>query len=503
VATLIKMPQLGMTMTEAKILRWVKKQGEAVSKGDVVAEIETDKLNAEVEANGDGVIRRIVAAEGTTVPVVGLMGVIGAPDEPEAAIDAALAGAGTRATASAPPAAPAVPSRAGAATPAPAPVVSSVPAATAAAPAADVRASPMAKRLAADLGVDLGRVQATGPGGRIVEADVRAAAEAARRPSAGAAAAAAPPTPAGAAAVLARTVDGHVRASPLAKRLAHERGLDLRSIRGTGPDGRIVERDVLAAAAAPPTMAAPAPAIVAAAPAAGLTRRETVAVDGIRRVIAERMYQSLQQAAQLTVTTEADATALVELRQHLVPAAKVYGHRPPTYTDLIITLVARTLESHPLLNASLVTEAGAQQIACWQEINVGVAVNLDRGLIVPVIKDANRKPLQAISLELGDLAERARANRLGPDQLQGGTFTITNLGPQEIDAFTPVINPPQSAILGVGRIAKKPSVYEDQLAIRQMVTLSLTFDHRIVDGAPAATFLRDVKRAIEAPSIGG
>ncbi|MGH2371836.1 MAG: 2-oxo acid dehydrogenase subunit E2, partial [Chloroflexota bacterium] len=340
-----------------------------------------------------------------------------------------------------------------------------------------MRASPIAKRLAADLGVDLSSLRGTGPGGRIVEADVRAAGTMAVGPATQAPqiTLAAPPAPA----------DGFVRASPIARRLAREHDLDLHAIPGTGPDGRVIERDVLA------TVEAQA---AAAAPAEGqLARRETIKLDGIRRLIAERMHASLQQTAQLTLTTEADATALVELRGHLVPAARVYGHRPPTYTDLIVHLVASTLPAHPLLNSSLVGEDDAREIAVWQEVNIGVAVALEQGLVVPVIRGADQKPLQIVSQELGDVAERARAGRLSMDDLQSGTFTITNLGQQEVDAFTPIINPPQCAILGVGRIAKKPAVYQDELTVRHMVTLSLTFDHRIVDGVPAGAFLRDVK----------
>jgi pyruvate dehydrogenase E2 component (dihydrolipoamide acetyltransferase) len=168
-----------------------------------------------------------------------------------------------------------------------------------------------------------------------------------------------------------------------------------------------------------------------------------------------------------------------------------------------VVIVARTLKEHPRLNSSLVGEGAAREIAVWDTVNMGVAVSLDRGLLVPVIAGAERKPLQTISQELADLAERARAGRLGMAELEGGTFTITNLGQVEVETFTPIINPPQAAILGVGRIMKKPAVVDDAIVVRQQVSLSLTFDHRVVDGMPAGAFLRDVKRAIESASLEG
>ncbi len=479
----IKMPQLGMTMTEAKVVQWLKREGEPVRKGEPVASIETDKLNAEVEASADGVLRRIVAREGSIVPVTGLMAVVAAPDEPESAVEAIVGGGG--AAAPAPYSLPTTVTRrvAEQAPGGEAPTLSTPRSGRGDEGEGTFRASPIARRLAAELGVDLSRVTGSGPGGRIVEADVRAAAGTVERAPAAA--------------------NGYVRASPIAKRLAREHGLDLHEVPGTGPEGRVVERDVLAFLERRAAMALPPTA--AAVPALALTRRTTIPFEGVRRLIAERMHQSLQQAAQLTLTTEADATALVELRSHLVPAAQVYGHRPPSYTDLLVAIVARVLRDHPLLNSSLVVEQGREEIVCWQEINIGVAVALDppeRGLIVPVLRNADQKPLQAISEELGALVERARAGRLTMDDLQGGTFTLTNLGQVEVDAFTPILNPPQAAILGIGRIARKPAVYQDQVAIRSLMTLSLTFDHRIVDGAPAGAFLRDVKRAIEAAAVG-
>ena len=484
-ATLIKLPQFGVTMTEATVVAWLKSVGDTVERGDAVANIETDKLNQEVMATASGILRRIVVPVGGVAKVMEALAILGTASEPESAIDAALGVS-----------APVVPATKTEPAKAPASASSSTAPTRAEDEGAAVRASPLARRLAGELGVNLARVQGSGPGGRIVEEDVRTAAASGQ-------------------------AGGWILASPLARRLAKDAGVDLGSVTGSGPEGRIVERDIQALIAAhevpaPATTSSPAPVqatpahapssaaggLVAAPAVAGLTRRETVRIDAMRRIIAERMSASLQTTAQLTMFAEADATALVELRAHLVPAAKVYGHRPPTYTDIIVSIVSRVLRDHPRLNSSLVTgDTGSPEIAEWNEVNIGVAVALDAGLVVPVIRDADRKPLQTISQELGELAESARAGRLAPDTLQGGTFTITNLGQMEVDGFTPIINPPQAAILGIGRIAKRPAVVDDVVVARSQVTLSLTFDHRIVDGAPGGAFLRDVRRAIEAGKI--
>ncbi len=472
-ATLVKLPQFGVTMIEATVVAWLKEVGDRVERGDPLANIETDKLSQEVTANATGVLRRIVAPVGGTIRVMQAMAVIGAIDEPEAAIEAALVAPVAARKAPAVAAGTTVVAGGGgtSALPDMAPVES------------EVRASPLARRLARELGIDLAHVRGSGPAGRVIEEDVRAHVAA---PVAG--------------------TDSWVLASPLARRRAREAGIDLATVPGTGPGGRIVERDVdgaIGARIAPvSTLAAVASTPAPRTSATSLTRRATHRFDAMRRIIADRMTASLRDTAQLTLIADVDATALVALRDMLVVAAKVYGHRPPTYTDLIVSIVARILRDHPRLNSSLATaDGGALEVAEWQEINVGVAVALDHGLVVPVIRDADRKPLQAISQEVAALAEAARAGRLDADSLQGGTFTVTNLGQMEVDAFTPILNPPQAAILGVGRIAKRPAVVGDALAVRSMVTLSLTIDHRIVDGAPGGAFLRDVRRAIEAGSV--
>ncbi|HEX7409176.1 MAG TPA: dihydrolipoamide acetyltransferase family protein [Candidatus Binatia bacterium] len=258
----------------------------------------------------------------------------------------------------------------------------------------------------------------------------------------------------------ASTPAGAIVATPAARKLAKERGIDLATVKGTGPGGRITREDVEAAAAMP----------------------QGTPLHGMRKSIADRMFKSLQSTAQLTITTEADVTPLVARREQLKKEFNL------TFTDMLIEAVAGALVAHPRLRLTVEGDL----IQPHEEVNVGIAVALDEGLMVPVIRHADTKSLQQIADESRRLAEKARAGSLGVDEVSGGTFTITNLGMYGIDAFTPIINQPQIAILGVGRIVPKPAVHDGQIAIRSMMTLSLTFDHRIVDGAPAAAFLQDV-----------
>jgi pyruvate dehydrogenase E2 component (dihydrolipoamide acetyltransferase) len=255
---------------------------------------------------------------------------------------------------------------------------------------------------------------------------------------------------------------GAVIATPAARKLAKERGIDLAAVKGTGPSGRITREDVEAAAAAPVMPG--------------------TALHGMRKSIAERMFQSLHSTAQLTITTEVDVTPLAARREQLKQQFNL------TYTDMLIEAVAGALVAHPRLRMTVEGDVIRQH----DEINVGIAVALDEGLIVPVVRHADKKSLQQIAAESRLLAEKARGGTLDLNEVRDGVFTITTLGMYGIDAFTPIINQPQVAILGVGRIVQKPAVHEGQVAIRSMMVLSLTFDHRIVDGVPAATFLHDV-----------
>lgn len=266
-----------------------------------------------------------------------------------------------------------------------------------------------------------------------------------------------------------------ILASPKAKRIAREHDLDLTTVEGTGRDGRITEEDVQRA--------------IDAQAAEGEEGTERIPIRGMRATIARRMQDSLQNTAQLTLFTEADVTALSERRQALKQEFDV------SYTDLILIAVAWALKEHPHLNATTTED----EIVLHSDVNIGLAVSLDTGLQVPVIRQVDTLSLEELSAATTAAAERARAGTLTEADLQDGTFSVTNLGTYDVDGFTPIINPPQVAILGVGRIVSRLAMELAEVVERSMMTLSLTFDHRVVDGAPAAAFLRDVKRRLETP----
>ncbi len=314
----------------------------------------------------------------------------------------------------------------------------------------------------------------------IAEAGEEVAEVAARYADAAAAPVAAPPEPAPVAASTAPPAAEEKRArvpvTPAARKLAKEHTIDLSGVTGTGPRGRITREDVQkiidsGGQAAPP----PAPA---ATPAA----TEDIPLRGMRKVIAERMQQSLQGSAQLTISTEVDVTQLIDRRQEVRQEFNV------TYTDFIVQACAHALRQHPRMNASL----EGNIIHVYGDIHVGLAVALDEGLIVPVVRDVDKKSLKDIAAEAKTLAEKARASQLKLEEVSGGTFTVSNLGMYGVDAFTPIINAPQSGILGVGRIVEKPVIYRGEITRRSMMVLSLTFDHRVIDGAPAGAFLQTV-----------
>jgi pyruvate dehydrogenase E2 component (dihydrolipoamide acetyltransferase) len=268
--------------------------------------------------------------------------------------------------------------------------------------------------------------------------------------------------------------------SPRARRVARELQVNWTKLSGSGAAGRIRERDVRAAAMAR-----------AACPSG-----QEVPLGPIRRVIAERMMTGSHSAAPVTLTTTADGVNLVNLRRQFKAVAQPTGEAVPTYTDILLKLTAAALQTHPLLNACWTDD----RIITYAGIHIGIAVDTEAGLLVPVVRDVSTLSLKQLAACARDLADRARQRKLSPEEMQGGTFTVTNLGAYGIDAFTPIVNRAQSAILGVGRIQRRPAVRNEAIVIRDEITLSLTFDHRVVDGAPAARFLQTLSRLIENPS---
>ncbi len=423
----VVIPKLGLTMTEATILEWHKREGEVVLKGEVLFTLENEKSVLDIEAPASGILHILVQA-GQTVPVLGAIG----------HLEAAGPSGGTVTSEA--------PTSAQGTSPLPPASLVSEPLAGTAPPGEGLRASPKARALARQRGMSLGGVSGTGPRGMIVAGDVPAAI----------------PMPA----------PSTLRGSPVARKMAAEASVDLTSVPGTGPHGTVMRQDVERALAEP-------------------TAPKPLPLTGLRGIIAERLSAGWRERPQVTLTTDADATNLVSARQQMLAES---GEKI-AYDAFLVKCVARALAEHPALNARL----GKSGIQLLPEINVGVAVDTDRGLLVPVVHDAPGLTLRQVQAELQSLAERARAGRSLPDDLAGGTFTITNMGMFEIDAFTPIINPPECAILGVGRIVARPVGFGGQVVLREMMALSLSFDHRLVDGGPAARFLQRVKQWIERP----
>lgn len=447
----IYLVKVGMTMTEGMVSEWFIADGAEVKKGEMLYALETEKVNLDVDAEADGTVKHLVEA-GVTLEPGDVVGYIFAQGE---SIPDVLPGATSQpeVVVSAEPVA----------------VESAAPMAVEAAVSEGfVKASPAAKRLAKELDVNYLALQGTGPGGRIVEADVQSAASgqtASQQP---------------AVAAIQSQSSANIKASPLAKRIAEQRAIDLSQVRGTGPGGRIVQSDVenLGASIAQ-----------ASGPAAG----DMVPVKGMRKTIAQRMHQSLQESAQLTMDMAAVMDDAVKLREQLI--REWDGAAKPTFTDLVIKAAAKALQKHPLMNSQF----GGTGIQLLNEIHVGIAVALPEGLVVPVVRHADQLSLKEIAIESARLATSARNGTLGLDDYAGGTFTISALGMFGVDSFTPIINQPQSGILGVNRILDGVA-WEGETPVRQkQMNLSLTWDHRVLDGAPAAEFLQTVVEYLSEP----
>ena len=403
-ASIIVMPQMGYDMREGRIVKWLKGEGDAVERGDEVAEIETDKAVVPMRATASGVLRRILAQEGAMVPVGEAIGIV--------------AGAGE------------------------------------ALPEELLRADRAASTETA--GPDGGDETPSGP-------------EPARGPDSGAG-------------------SGRVAASPLARRIARERGIDVAQVTGTGPGGRIIERDVLGYAAAREAEAAPA-----AAEASGGVER--VELSRMRQAIARVTSRSMQEAPHFYVTSEVNMGATEHLRRELNSALEQRKTRV-SVNDFIIKACAMALAAHPTVNATFQGDG----LALHMSVNMGIAIDLEgRGLIIPTLFGCERRSLEEVADGSRDLVERAKSDSLRPEELSGSTFTISNLGSLDVESFTAIIYQPNSAVLAVGAITDRPVVEQGQIVAARMMKMTLSVDHRVTDGAGAARFLREVKRRLEHP----
>ena len=423
----VKLPRLGQGMEAGTIVRWLKSEGDSVAKGEPLYELDTDKVTQEVEAEAEGVLLRIVVPEGE-VDVGTTVGVIGAEGE-EVAVEA--------------------PSKEAEEASEEPPEGSETP---------EARGAP-----------DTEAQNAETPGVDLTQGDGAAAAESAASEPA------------------ARAPGERVKASPLARRIARERGLDLAAITGTGPEGRVIAEDVEQAAAATTKPAA--------APAAPLAEVEVVQLTSIRKTIARRLTEAWE-APVFQLTVSADATELVATRERLVELMRE-GDAKPTVNDVLTRVVASALMRHRPVNAQFVEG----EIHRYPTANVGIAVATPNGLVVPVVRDAQGKSVQEIAEVRADLVGRARDGKLQLQDLEGGTFTISNLGMYGIDQFIAVLNPPQVAILAVGSIEDRPLVVEGDLVVAPALTLTLTCDHRAIDGSEGAEFLQTVQAYVETPAL--
>ncbi|TME66174.1 MAG: 2-oxo acid dehydrogenase subunit E2 [Chloroflexi bacterium] len=432
----VEMPKMGDSMEEGKILRWIKKEGESVKKGEMLAEVETDKVNIEIEAFASGILRKIIVPEGTAAPVGSKIALIGASDEPLPG-NLGENGAGVQTSAN---------------------------------------SEPQVKDVPSQVPVGVNTLSSSG--------------------------------------ITTSGTQGRIFISPLARRLAAENHLDYATVQGTGPNGRIIKMDIEAALkrqppaitpapvpAAEPVMplgAQPVPAAPEPALAAAIDSNEVVEIPltAMRRTIARRLSQSMQTSPHFYVTSVIDTDKLAAFRQQI----NEYAANDPSpvkvsFNDLIVKAVAKALLRIPRVNVSFAEDRLLQK----KQVHIGVAVALEQGLIVPIVRNADQRGILDIARETQRLAEAAREGKIRPEEFSGGTFTVSNLGMFDVDSFTAVINPPESAILAVGSITPTPAVVDGQVVVRDRMKVTLSSDHRAIDGAIAARFLQEVKRLLEEP----
>ena len=481
----IRMPKLSDTMEEGRLIAWRKRVGDPVKRGEVLAEIETDKADMEFEAYTEGTVAQIVVEAGQTVPVGTLIAVLRLPGESEDAVAAQAAPAAQQA---APPAAAAAkPAAAPAAPRAPAPAPAPSRAAPAPTPArvelppapsgprivaplvADdgrIRATPRARRLAEEKSIDLSEITGSGPGGAIVASDIESYLTQLEGQ--------------------APDSDG-IRATPLALRMASERGTDLEAVKGSGPGGRITKSDLLSHWKREQAHSKEREAVI---------YRGTLQLSQKRKALIRNMVRSKAEAPHFYIQMDVSTDALREVRDQVNRDA---GDKRPrlTYTHLMLKAAALALERHPAVNATYRPEEN--DIAIYDAINVGLAVDVQDELVAPTVKDCQGRSVWELAEEANSLIQRARMRKLQPADYADGTFTISNLGMFGVDRFYAIITPPQSSILSVSSIAQRAIVREGKIEIGSLTTLGLSVDHRVVDGVRAAQFLAEIKRLLEGP----
>ena len=449
------MPKLGVDMQEGEIIEWKKQEGDVVNEGDILLEIMSDKTNMELEAEDSGVLLKITRQAGETVPVTKVIGYIGA--EGEVVADN---------VASAPAAEPAPKVEEVATVEAPvvatqAPVVHE---------GGKVRATPKARKVARELGIDLTQVPGTGAKGRVHADDVE------------------------------NFKGAQPKATPLARKIAADLGIDLASVSGTGFGGKITKEDILAISAPAQVKEAAAAPVVEAKPEKVLPEGvEVIPMSAMRKAISKGMTHSYLTAPTFTLNYDVDMTNLMALRKQVLDPIMNKTGMKVTFTDLIGLAVVRTLmkEEHRYLNASLIDDA--QNIELHKFVNLGIAVGLDDGLIVPVVHGADKMSLSDFVVASKDVIKKAQAGKLKAAEMSGSTFSITNLGMFGTKSFNPIINQPNSAILGVSATIQTPVVVDGEVVVRPIMGLCLTIDHRIVDGMNGAKFMVDLKHLIENP----
>jgi pyruvate dehydrogenase E2 component (dihydrolipoamide acetyltransferase) len=452
-ATKVHMEALSPTMEEGQLVRWLKSEGDEVNEGDVLAEIETDKATMELVARGSGVLRQITLGEGQTAPIGQVIALIAAPDE--AVEDAGTAAPAPAARASAEPTAEKQEP----------PAEKQEPAAAAPPPPGEAQAKPQEVPSAEKPEEEEYEEELTGASRERVR-------EGGERP------------------------DGRVKASPLARRLATEAGVDLEAVRGSGPGGRITKADIEAAARAPAPAAAAVPKAAPRAAEAEVPDVEEVTVSQMRKTIAKRLVTSIGPVPTFYLTIDADMRRMLDIRERVNERLESEGVKT-SINDFIVKAVAGALAEHPEVNASWADTV----IRRHHRVHIGVAVAVEDGLITPIIRDADRKRVRDIAAEVRELAGRARERKLKPDEYTGATFSISNLGMFGIEEFTAIINPPEAAILAVGQVEERVVAENGEAVVRPRMRLTMSCDHRVVDGATGARFLQTVKQFIEEPMM--